>query len=108
MPDEENDIKLVIQKRQGVIVFLYHMKQIKQLKRFGIIQYISKKMKYVVIYMNQEDLPETVKKIQNLKFVKKTEVSHRPDIDMDFGSRMGEKAFKLTDEDQEKFKNKSE
>ena len=40
--------------RRGVIVYLYHLRQSKQLRRFGNIQYVSRKMKYALVYMDEE------------------------------------------------------
>ena len=66
-----------IKSRQGVFVYLYHLKQSKQLRRFGTISYVSRRMKYVVLYMDSADVSENVKKIEKLRFVKGVELSER-------------------------------
>lgn len=43
-------------KRRGVIVYLYHLRQSKQLRRYGNLQYVSRKMKYALIYMDEVDV----------------------------------------------------
>ncbi|MCP0886459.1 YlbG family protein [Ligilactobacillus sp. WILCCON 0076] len=93
-----------VQKRQGVFVYLYHLKQSKQLRRYGSIQYVSRKMKYVLIYMNQKEIDVNVKKLEQLRYVKEVIVSPRPEITTTYNNTLGR--FKLTEEDQEKFKNK--
>lgn len=47
---------LLKQKRRGVIVYLYHLRQSKQLRRYGNLQYVSRKMKYALIYMDEVDV----------------------------------------------------
>ncbi|ANK59707.1 YlbG family protein [Loigolactobacillus backii] len=75
--------------RQGIVVWLYSMKQIKQLRRFGIIYYSSRKMKYVYLYVDQAIAEQTLQQLKKLHFVKRAEVSHRPELDMNFGDRVG-------------------
>lgn len=99
-------MELKIRQRQGVNVFVKRLKQSKQLRRFGDIQYVSRRMHYVVIYMDRDKVAENVAKLRQLNFVKKILVSPRPELNMDFSQAMG--VYKLTEEDQEKLKNKSE
>lgn len=99
-------MELEIRQRQGVNVFVKRLKQSKQLRRFGDIQYVSRRMHYVVIYMDRDKVAENVAKLRQLNFVKKILVSPRPELNMDFSQAMG--VYKLTEEDQEKLKNKSE
>lgn len=90
-----------IQKRRGLIVFVYSFKQLKTLKRYGLVHYVSKKMKYVVLYMDEEVVDEAEEKIANLHFVRKVIRSYRPDISMDFANRIGTKAaYQVKDEDE--------
>lgn len=49
-------------KRQGLIIWFRHMKNLRKLKRLGHLIYASKKKKYALIYVNQDEL-EDVKKI---------------------------------------------
>lgn len=71
-------------KRRSLVVFVYSLKQLKNLKRFGSIQYVSRKMKYVVLYMDEDKTTEGIDKIQRLHFVRHVERSHRPDIATDY------------------------
>lgn len=74
-------------KRQGIIVWLYSLKHSKHLRKFGNIHYISKRLKYVVLYCNMEDIDLLMKKIASLPFVKKVEPSYRPFLKMEFESK---------------------
>lgn len=69
-----------IQPRQSLIVYTYSLKQTRQLKRYGTVMYVSKKMRYVVLYVNQDEIDELTKKLQRLRFVKRVVPSMRPKI----------------------------
>ncbi|MBP2099788.1 YlbG family protein [Enterococcus rivorum] len=84
--------EFVIQKRRCLVVWVYSLKQLKVLKRYGLIQYISRRMKYVMIYMNEEEIEMAETKINGLHFVRKVERSYRPDVEMNFAEKIGTKA----------------
>lgn len=76
-------------KRQGIIVWVYTLRQLKNLRRFGYIHYVSNRLKYIVMYVNQDEIEEKVKLLNSLHYVRKVEISYRPDIDMTFADKMG-------------------
>ena len=86
-------------ERQGVIVYLKHLKQSKQLRKFGTTHYVSRKMKYVLIYMNAEDVNEALHKLKSMKFVSKVEISPRKEIDKDLEQVRGTARENLEDFD---------
>lgn len=91
----------VIQKRRGMIVWVYSLKQLKTLKRYGLVHFVSRKMKYVVLYVNEEMADETEEKLRTLHFVRQVERSYRPDIEMNFADRIGTKAaYQVKDDDE--------
>lgn len=77
-------------KRQGLIVWLQHRKYIKQIRRFGHVIYMSKKMSYVVLYVNQSDIDDIERKLNRFPFVTKTARSHKPLIKTEFERRKAE------------------
>ena len=93
-----------VRKRQGVFVYLYHLKQSKQLRKYGSIQYVSRKMKYVLLYLDRIQVEETESKLKQLRYFKEVIVSKRPELPTNFDNSLGK--FKLTEEDQEKFRDK--
>ena len=95
-----------MKKRQSVSVFISHLRQSKQLRRFGDILYVSRRMKYVVIYMDQDQVTSNVQRLKQLGFVKKVVVSPRNQINMNFDETLSK--YRLTEEDQEKIKDQSE
>jgi len=82
----------MIVERQGLIVWLNSNKYAKHLRKYGNVLYVSKRLKYVVLYCDIEQVEETMNKIQALKFVKKVEPSYRPFIQTEFESKKPDKA----------------
>ena len=78
--------------RQGIIVWLYSLKQAKMLRKFGNVHFVSKKLKYVVLYCNQDQTEELTKKLQSYSFVKKVEPSYKPFLRMEFENKKPDKA----------------
>lgn len=70
----------VPRKRRGLIVWLYSLRQLKQLRHYGSLMYASKKMKYAVLYVDEDAIAELSSKLAHLRFVKKVEPSERPDL----------------------------
>lgn len=77
-------MELELNERQGIVVWVYSLKHMKTLKRQGMIHYVSKKMKYVVLYVNRSEIDAVEKKLNSFHFVRKVERSHRPELDMNF------------------------
>ena len=44
----------MLSQRQRLIVWLNSIKQAKMLRKFGNVHYVSKRLKYVVLYCNQK------------------------------------------------------
>lgn len=77
------DFELVA--RRSVVVYLKNMRQARQLRRFGVVEYISEKMKYAVIAMNDQDIAAKVPLIERLGFVREVKLSHWPEVDPTVG-----------------------
>jgi len=84
--------KTMFVERQGLVVWLYSLKQAKMLRRFGNVHYVSKKLKYVVLYCNQEDLEGIMDKLSSFSFVKKVEPSYKPFLNIEFENSAPDKA----------------
>ncbi|KRM99622.1 YlbG family protein [Loigolactobacillus rennini] len=76
--------------RQGLVVWVYSLKQLRHLRRFGTIYYTSRRLKYVYLYVDQAVAQKVSAQIKKLHFVKQVELSHRPELDMNFGERVGQ------------------
>lgn len=78
--------------RQGIVVWFQHMKNMKQLKRYGNVIYASKRLKYAVLYVNQEELLEVESKIMKHSFVSKIERSYKPFVRTDYENAIPDEA----------------
>lgn len=79
-------------KRQGLIVWFQHRKNIKHIKRFGHLIYVSKRMRYAVLYMNQSDIDAIEAELLKLPFVTKVERSYKPYLKTNFENARPDKA----------------
>lgn len=71
-------------KRQGIIIWFHHRRNLKQIKRYGHLVYASMRLKYAVLYVDQESIDEIEEKIGKLSFVKKTMRSFKPFVRTDY------------------------
>lgn len=95
-------VSFEIRERQGIIVWVYTLRQVKNLKRFGYIHYVSNRMKYLVLYVDKAEVEKTVERLESLHYVRKVEISHRPEIDMTFQNALPSKKQGTTGQDEEK------
>lgn len=82
----------MLSQRQGLIVWLNSVKQAKMLRRFGNVHYVSKRLKYAVLYCNQEDIEEITEKLQSFSFVKKVDPSYKPFLKIEYENSKPDKA----------------
>ncbi|WP_241559479.1 YlbG family protein [Lacticaseibacillus hulanensis] len=74
-----------IQPRQELVVWVHSLRQVRQLRRYGSVLYTSRRMKYVLIYVDAEEVDDVTEKISRLRFVRSVEPSHRNELDPEAG-----------------------
>ncbi|UOQ93062.1 DUF2129 domain-containing protein [Halobacillus shinanisalinarum] len=79
-------------KRQGIIVYFQHMKNIRQIKKHGHLIHASKKQKYALLYVDQEDTEFKMEKLERMPFVSRVILSHKSDIRTDYENAKPDKA----------------
>lgn len=77
-------------ERTGLIVWTHDIKSARNLERFGAVHYVSKKMNYVVLYVNKANVDDTMKQIEKLSYVRKIEPSYRNEIKTEYTSNIPE------------------
>lgn len=82
----------MITKRQGMIVWFQHMKNIKQIKKYGHLIYTSKRLKYAVLYVDQTELEHVEHKLLRLPFVSKIDRSCKPFVETNYENAKPDKA----------------
>ncbi|WP_274650496.1 YlbG family protein [Paenibacillus humicola] len=71
-------------ERVGYIIWVSDLKAARGLEKYGNVHYMSRKMHYVVMYMNLDRSDEIIRNIQRLPFVKKIERSYRNEIKTEY------------------------
>lgn len=79
-------------QRQGIIVWFQHRKNIKQIRKFGNLIYVSSKMRYAVLYADQLEIDSIVTDLEKLPFVLKVDLSQKPFMKTDFENALPDKA----------------
>lgn len=79
-------------ERIGLIVWVRSLKQVRGLRKFGNIHYVSKKMKYVVVYCNQSEREQVENRIESLPYVKSVERSQIPFLKTEYQDPKQDKA----------------
>lgn len=62
-------------KRKAVIVYFRNPKALKHIDKINPITYFTKKKKYAILYMNEEEIEVKVKQLKDIKLVVKVEES---------------------------------
>lgn len=74
------------QERRELVLTLRHTRKTRQLQRYGFVHYISHKQKYAILYVDKEDVNETIRKLRRLKLVASVNVSPRYELVEDFST----------------------
>lgn len=77
-------------KRCGMAVYIKNLKNIRQLRYYGTIYYVSKKMKYVMLYVDEDKKDEVAQALEKQNFVRKVWLSEKPNIKVDYQKERGE------------------
>lgn len=79
-------------ERQGIIVWFQHRKNLKKIRRYGHLLYASKRMKYAVLYVDQDKIDDIERRLLEYPFVSKVERSYKPFVSTTFEYVMPDKA----------------
>lgn len=75
-------------KRQGLIVWIHNVKSARVLERYGSVHYVSRKLRYAVMYVDKDGLEATIAQIEKLNFVKKVELSYRGELKTEYSTNV--------------------
>ena len=62
-------------KRRSLIVYFRNPKALKKIEKVSEIKYYTKKKKYAVIYVSEEDVERKTKELSDIKLVRRIEES---------------------------------
>lgn len=81
----------MLAERTGYIIWVSDVKAARNLEKYGSVHYISRRMHYVVMYVNADRAEETMKNIRRLSYVRKIERSYRTEIKTEYSSKVPDK-----------------
>ncbi|MEG3309058.1 YlbG family protein [Streptococcus suis] len=70
--------------RTCLTVYLHYNRDARKLSQYGDMIYHSKRLRYVSVYINQEQQEEIVAKLKKERFVKKVVPSYIKELDQNF------------------------
>ncbi|MBF7137112.1 DUF2129 domain-containing protein [Pediococcus pentosaceus] len=73
-----------IVQRQSIIVFFNNIKKIGPIKKIGDVDYVSKDMHYLILYVNKSNVEESLKKIRGFEMARSAYISPRSDLRVDY------------------------
>ncbi|HFH9837131.1 TPA: YlbG family protein [Streptococcus suis] len=71
-------------ERIGLAVYLYYNRDARKLSQFGDIAYHSKRLRYIILYVEQKRVVELTTLLKKERFVKKVLPSYIKELDQDF------------------------
>ncbi|CAM3369512.1 YlbG family protein [Nosocomiicoccus ampullae] len=74
----------MLTERIGIYIYFKQNKFIRQLKRYGHVVYVNTKKQYMLVYVNQEELDDTLKRLSKLKYVTDVLVSEYKNIKKEY------------------------
>jgi len=84
---EKGTHSMEIVERLGLAVWVKDLKAARTLGRMGNIHYMSKRLKYVVLYVDGKTADQVIRRIERLPFVKRVERSQRNRLSLDFSKK---------------------
>lgn len=85
-------MEVIRQRRLGLAVWIKNTRVAKHLRKFGSIHYVSKRLNYVSMYVNADEIDETIRHMEKLPFVTRVERSHRHEIPTTYNNAKPDKA----------------
>lgn len=82
---------LMYPKRTGIAIWLKSTKHARQLRRYGVVHYVSKSMNYAIVYCDETSVESVIEDIKNLHFVEKAERSMKPSVATEYKEKTIEK-----------------
>lgn len=85
--------------RRSLIVHLRSMRAVRSIRRYGNLIYVSRKMHYLVLYVDQDQIDDVAENVKKLRNVEKVEKSTWPDLDPELTELRQEMNVQQNEED---------
>ncbi|MEW9672812.1 YlbG family protein [Ammoniphilus sp. 3BR4] len=90
------------ERRVGLAVWVKSNKAARNLRRYGNIHYVSRRLNYVSMYVKADEVDSIIERIQRLDFVVRLERSHRHEIPTEYKNSKPDKAKEYDYKQEEK------
>lgn len=70
--------------RIGLAVYLYYNRDARKIQKYGDVHYHSRRLRYMIIYVDKAEADEVVAELKGLKFVKSVAPSQLDQINHQF------------------------
>lgn len=85
-------VVMLLCERVGFIVWTRDLKNAKPFEKYGNVHYFSRKMQYVVLYVNASEEEQLKAQLEKLPYVKSVERSLRGEIIAEIGKSLPDKS----------------
>ena len=85
--------------RRALVVYINENRVVRTLRHYGIVRYVSRRMHYVILYVDQDQIAQLKAKIAHLRAVRSVEASARPALDPTLTDLEMTGLYKMHDED---------
>jgi len=75
---------VMLPKRVGIVVWLRSVRDARHLERYGHLIYVSRRLKYAVLYVNESEMTTKMNQLSRLPFVRKVEPSHLHEVSVEY------------------------
>ncbi|MDO4635055.1 MAG: DUF2129 domain-containing protein [Streptococcus sp.] len=75
---------LELEERIGLIIYLYYNRDSKKVMNYGDVIYHSRKMRYLIMYVNKSRAANIVSELKKNKIIKAVKYSQLENIDQNF------------------------
>lgn len=75
---------LELEERIGLIIYLYYNRDSKKVMNYGDVIYHSRKMRYLIMYVNKSRAADIVSELKKNKVIKAVKYSQLDNIDQNF------------------------
>lgn len=85
--------------RRSLVVYFHGQRVVKTFHHYGLVRYVSKRLHYAIIYVDQVKYSKTKERLQHLKAVNRVTDSVLPDLDPTLTTLEQTGLYKQHDED---------
>jgi uncharacterized protein YlbG (UPF0298 family) len=84
---------MMFPERTGYIIWVSDLKAARNLDKYGSVHYLSRRMHYVVMYVNSDRAEDIMKNVRKLSYVRKIERSYRNEIKTEYSKEESDKTL---------------